>query len=118
MTNSQRGSVALQAGGTAYTISFSINALCELEDVFGMPPSKVSSLFEDEEKTSMKDIRKLIMVSLHDHHPDVDENRAGVIGTAAGIGVTMEAIGKAFSLAFPEAKAGSGNPRKAKASAR
>ncbi len=118
MTNSQRGSVALQAGDKAYAISFSVNALCELEDVFGIPAPKMDSLFADEQSTSMKDVRKLIMVGLHDHHPDVDEKQAGMIATQAGIPSCMEAIGKAFALAFPEAKAGSGNPRKAKASAR
>jgi hypothetical protein len=118
MANSKRGSVALQAEDEAYAISFSVNALCELEDVFGKPAAKIASLFEDEENASMKDVRKLIMVGLHDHHPEVSEIDAGLIATAAGIPNCMEAIGKAFALAFPEAKAGSENPRKAKASAR
>ena len=117
MANASRGSVALQAGDTAYTLSFSINALCELEDVFGMPPAQVGKLFDDETKTSMKDVRKLIMVGLHDHHPELDEKQAGTIGTQAGMNVTMEAIGKAFALAFPEAPE-TANPPKAKASSR
>lgn len=117
MSNSVRGSVALQAGDQAYTMSFSINALCELEDVFGMSATKFGKLFEDAENISMRDVRNIVMVGLHDHHPEVDEKRAGIIAGDAGLQECMVAIEKAFRLAFPEAKAG-GNPPKAKGSDR
>jgi hypothetical protein len=117
MANSARGSVALQAGDKAYTMAFSINALCELEDVFGVPAPKLGNLFEDAENISMKDVRKLVMVGLHDHHPEVSEKDAGVIAGDAGLQECMSAIEKAFRLAFPEAKTNE-NPRPAKVSAR
>lgn len=117
MSNSVRGSVALQAGDQAYTMSFSINALCELEDIFGMSASKFGKLFEDEDNVSMKHVRNLVMVGLHDHHPEVDAKAAGIIVGNAGLPECMAAIEKAFRLAFPEVKDGE-NPPKAKASGR
>lgn len=117
MANPARGSVALQAGDTAYTVSFSVNALCELEEAFGMSVQKIGSLFDDPDNVSMTNVRKLVMCGLHDHHEDVDEKEAGKIATDAGLQTCMDAISKAFQLAFPEAAAGA-NPQKAKASGR
>lgn len=117
MANPARGSVALQAGDTAYTVSFSINALCELEEAFGVSVQKIGSLFDDPDNVSMKNVRKLVMCGLHDHHEGIDEREAGKIATEAGLQTCMDAISKAFQLAFPEAAAG-GNPQKAKASGR
>lgn len=118
MVNPARGSVALQAGDTAYTMSFSVNALCELEEAFGLPVQKIGSLFGDGDNIKMTDVRKLVWCGLHDHHPDLTEKQAGEVASLAGIPICMEAVSKAFQLAFPEAPGGTGNPRKAKASSR
>ncbi|KKX28226.1 GTA-gp10 family protein [Rhizobium sp. LC145] len=117
MANSNRGSVSLKAGDKEYTLSFSVNALCELEDAFGMPIQKIGSIFNDAENITVKDVRKLICAALHDHHPEVEINEAGKIATDAGLPSCMEKIGKAFQLAFPEAR-GNANPRIARSSAR
>jgi hypothetical protein len=113
MANSQRGSVALQAGDTAFTVSFSVNALCELEDAFQVPVQKLGDLFSAE--TSIKDVRKLVRCALSDHHPDITEKEAGQVITDAGIPACMDAVQKAFKLAFPEVK-DQANPPKAGAS--
>jgi Protein of unknown function (DUF3356). len=118
MANAARGSVALQAGDTAYTVSFSVNALCELEEVFGRPAPKLGEIFDDSENIRISDVRKLILCGLHDHHPDVTEKDAGAIAGAAGLQACMDAITRAFQLAFPEATGNSKNPQKAKASCR
>ncbi|MGW9230565.1 GTA-gp10 family protein [Pseudorhizobium sp. NPDC055634] len=119
MANPARGSVALQAGDTAYTVSFSVNALCELEAAFGgMTVQNIGALFDDPANVSMTNIRKLVMCGLQDHHDDVDEKQAGKIATEAGLQTCMDAISKAFQLAFPEAAKAGANPQKAKASGR
>lgn len=114
MGNSSRGSVALQVGDTAYTVSFSINALCELEDAFGVTVQEVGALFG--ENASMKDVRKLARCALSDHHPDVSDKEAGKVVSDAGLPAFMDAVQKAFKLAFPEAS-DAGKAPGAKASA-
>lgn len=115
MANSSRGSVALQAGDKAYQVSFSVNALCELEDAFGVSVQQIGAIFDKD--ASMKDVRKLARCALSDHHPEITEMEAGKVVTEAGLDVFMDAVQKVFKITFPEAK-GTGNPPKAKASAR
>ena len=114
MANPHRGSVALQVGDRAYTLSFSVNAICELEDALGQPVAKIAAGLNDPENVRMSTVRAIIWAALRDHHSEVDFKGAGEIATEAGIPACMEAIGKAFNLAFPEAKEDA-RPRKAKA---
>lgn len=117
MANPARGSVAFQVGERAYTMSFSVNALCELEELLGMPVAQIAAGMEKAENVRMSTVRALVWAGLRDHHGDLQLKDAGEIATEAGIPACMEAVGKAFALAFPEAKADA-NPRKAKASGR
>lgn len=117
MANPLRGSVPLQVSERAYTLSFSVNALCELEAELGAPIAQIAERLNDEKNISMATVRAVVWAGLQDHHPEVDIKGAGLVVTEAGIPPCMEAIGKAFSLAFPEAK-GRANPRKAGRSAR
>lgn len=98
-------------------MSFSVNALCELEDHLGMPVAKIASGMENPENVRMSTVRALVWAGLRDHHPDLQLREAGDIATEAGIPACMEVVGKAFGLAFPEAEA-TANPQKAKASSR
>jgi hypothetical protein len=115
MANSARGSVALQAGENEYKISFSVNALCELEEAFDVNVQQIGAIFEQD--ASVRDVRKLARCALSDHHPDLSEKDAGRVVSEAGIPAFMAAVQKAFQLAFPEAKGGE-NPPQAKASDR
>ena len=116
MANPHRGSVALQAGDHAYTLSYSVNAICELEDHLGMPVAKIVNLMKDEENIRMATVRALIWGALRDHHEDIGLKGAGEIATTAGISACMEKVGKAFELAFPsEAKGKPRPPRAARA---
>lgn len=62
----------------------------------------------------MTTVRALIWAALRDYHEEVDLKEAGAIASEAGMPAVMEAIGRAFQLAFPEA-ADNANPRKAPA---
>src|SRR5690606_20676187 len=116
MANPYRGSVALQVGDQAYTLSFSVNALCELEDLLEMSVAKVGAIMNDPEGVRMTTVRALVWGALRDHHSEIDLKGAGDIASTAGIPACMEAIGKAFRLAFPREEAkGTVRPRKAKA---
>lgn len=116
MANPHKGQVALSADGRVYTLSFSINALCELEDAVGETVNAIAAQMSDGSRVKLKTIRTLVWAALRDHHPETSLEDAGDIIGAAGVPAAMEAIGEAFAKAFPEAeegKAKGSRPRKA-----
>lgn len=115
MPNPHRGSVALQVGDRAYTLAFSVNALCELEDALGKPVAKIADGLSDPANVRLSTVRALLWAGLQDYHPGTELKAAGLIASEAGIPAVMEAIGKAFSLAFPEPETDTANPKKATA---
>lgn len=115
MANLHRGSVSLQTGDRTYTLSFSTNALCELEDRTGKTIQVLANALNVPDGVSLKMVRDLLWGALRDHHEDTDIHTAGEVIDTVGLPDVMEAIGKALRAAFPDAKGG-GNPRKAKAS--
>lgn len=119
MANPQRGSVALQAGDRAYTLSLSVNAMCELEDAIGQPISQIAEQLNRAESVRLSTVRALVWAALRDHHPETTLAQAGELMSAVGVPAVMEKIGEAFQLAFPDggegAPAGGKNPRRAKA---
>lgn len=119
MANPHRGEVALQAGDQTYTLSYSINAICDLEDALGKPVGHIMQSLNDEGGASMKTVRALVWAGLQDHH-DVDERAAGLIATEVGVTEIVQKIGDALKLAFPEREAGNSStrPRKARSPAR
>lgn len=114
MANPHRGSVALQAGDRAYTLSFSVNAICELETELDKPVSEIIAGIQDPKQLRLSSVRALVWAALRDHHEEVTIKDAGLIATDAGIQAAVEKVGEAFKLAFPEAK-GRANPPKAAA---
>lgn len=112
MANPHRGSVALQAGDRAYTLSFSVNAICDLEAEVDKPVAEIIAAIQDPKQLRLSTVRVLVWAALRDHHEEVTIKEAGVITTDAGIQAAVEKVGRAFQLAFPEAK-GKANPRKA-----
>lgn len=117
MANPHRGSVAFQVGATVYTLSFSVNALCELEDMLNQPVAKIAESLNDPENVRLSTMRALAWAGLRDHHPEITIPQTGEIVSAAGVPATMEAVGKAFQLAFPEAEPKANPQTAAKAAA-
>ena len=109
MANKHRGEVELTAGDEIYTLLFSVNALCDLEEHFDMPIGRVSDMLNDPNNVRLTDLRALLLFALKEHHPDLVFTDAGRIATDAGIPETMAKLGQAFVAAFPEEKKG-GNP--------
>ncbi|CAI2936037.1 GTA-gp10 family protein [Aminobacter niigataensis] len=112
MANPHRGSVALQAGDRAYTLSYSVNAICELEAELDKPVTEIVASIQDPRQLRLSSVRVLVWAGLRDHHPDLTVQEAGTIITDAGIQTAVNKVGDAFKLAFPGAKA-KANPRKA-----
>ncbi len=102
MGNRQKGEVGFEADGKPYTLVFSINALCELEDRMGEAVSGIDSLASSRKR--FRTIRTVFLCGLLDHHPELTEREAGRIIDAIGIERADALVGEAFALAFPEAK--------------
>jgi class 3 adenylate cyclase len=102
MANKQKGEVALGD----YTLRYSINALCELEDASGMSAVQLAMSLSDEETFKIKSLRLMVWGGLIDNHEEITLKQAGDIISDFGAPKTMEAITKAFELAMPDAEDG------------
>lgn len=96
MANPARGEVALRAAETDYTIKFSTNAICEVEDRLD---KGLNTIIANMERVTT--VRALLWAGLRAHHPDMTLAGAGEIIDRVGMAPVTEAIGKALTAAFP-----------------
>lgn len=105
MANKLRGEVPLEADGKVWIVRYSINALCELETATGCGATEFIGRMQDQTKVRMTDLRTLVWCGLRDKQPDVTQEKAGEIASAAGLEPTMAAIQEAIAAAFPQGEA-------------
>lgn len=106
MANKQKGEVDLRVGGKVYTLRYSTNALCVMEDAFDDNVQNIAKRFDGgESSVRMSDVRKFFHAALIDNHPDIDLAGAGLVISDAGIDVAMAAASDAFQLAFAPSEA-------------
>lgn len=111
--NAARGLVTLTGDdGRDYVLSFSLNAMCAVEEALGAPLMELQAQLD---APSATDLRGLLWALLRDHHPDVTLQDAGRI---AAVSKVAEAVTRAIAAAQPEAANGKPRPRKASASIR
>ena len=111
MANPIKGEVAFEADGATWKASFSVNALCELEEALGMPVPEIGKIMTA--NMSIKHLRAVFWAGLLDHH-GVDLSEAGRVMTLIGIEAAARVVGDAFSLAFPQEDAkATARPQKA-----
>ena len=103
MANPVKGAVSFEAAGKSYTLSYSINALCELEEMLGEGVTEVAAKMGGKGGTRLSLIRALFWAGLRDHHPEVTIVESGELMREYGIQETSEIVGRAFMLAFPQA---------------
>ena len=107
MANTAKGHATLKAGDAEFTLAFTLNALCEIEDRLDCPVSKIGERLAD---VSAKDMRVILWAGLQEFHSDEisDESAAGNLCT---LQQGIEAIKSAFEAAFPP-ESGGGKPVK------
>lgn len=109
MANPHRGEVELKAGEKSYTLAFTINSVCELEDALN---KGVNEIVGDMGRISV--VRAVLWAGLRHHH-NVSLEEAGNVMHEAGAAATAKAINEAMALAFPQEpaskKATSKNPQ-------
>lgn len=112
MANPVKGEVAFEAAGRPYTLSFSVNALCELEEALGLSVARISEVMGDDNSVSLRNVRALVWAGLRDHHPEVTQVEAGRLIDAVGIAEAVGLVGRAFMLAFPQEDARGSDARR------
>lgn len=115
MANPHRGQVALKAGDREFTLSFSINATCELEDHYNLPFAQVvGKLNKTSDEIRLGDVRAFVWAALRESHPEVTMKEAGAIAQEAGLPTVIAKISECISLAFPaEGEQKKADPKKA-----
>lgn len=117
MANAVKGEKSVEIDGVEYTFRFSINAICELEELTGLP---VTMVIGDLERGYIKSMRAIVWAGLRDKHPGVTISQAGDLTQALiaehgteGAGVV---VGNALVAAFPDISGeAQGDGKKAKA---
>lgn len=69
MANKHKGEVSFAADGKTYTLSLSINAMCEMDDAFGVDDALGSLMSTG--KATVKQLRTIFFVALRHHHPEI-----------------------------------------------
>lgn len=103
MGNPHRGEVTFEVEGKRYTLSFSANALCEMESALNLGVNEIAARLGQAEKLRITTVRAVFWAGLTDHHDGITIKDAGALLTQIKMPRAVELIGEAFALAFPEA---------------
>jgi hypothetical protein len=112
--NRHRGTYDLNLGDEVYTICYSINSICDLEEALGengRPRSvtKIAEDLNDPDKLSLRFVRAFLWSGLRKHH-DMSIEACGDLIEKYGLPVVLEQLVTGFVGAFP---VGDGRPRTA-----
>ena len=102
MANPHKGELEFDVGNRPYKLSFSINALCELESLLGDGVTQIAMLMTDPSKLKLTTMRALFWSGLRDHHGDITIAQAGDLMDRIGLVKVSELVTKALTLSMPE----------------
>ena len=106
MANPHKGDVELKAGEETYTLRYSIDAICSLEERLDKGFPAIALEMSNPSTMRLSVVREVMLAGLQEHHPDITLKHAGeLIITAGGALKVMERVSAAFAAAFPEAEA-------------
>lgn len=106
MSNPHKGEVAFESWDEKYKLSFSANALVELEEALGKTVQEISTEFMEPDKFRMKNLRVAFWAGLLDHQPDTDMTAAKRALSGLNAIEAVALVTKAFGLAFPSNEGG------------
>lgn len=98
MANPHRGEASFKIGGVDYTLAFTTNAICELEELLDR---SFKVIVQDMGRLSHA--RALLWAGLRVKHPAVTLEMAGEIIDTLGMKPCADVIGKALANSFPKA---------------
>jgi hypothetical protein len=99
-----KGEIGFDADGQHYTLVYSFNALCVMEQRLGRSPiAWMEALKSSPENMLFTDLRTLFWSGLGDYHPALTEADAGTIMTHVGFEKAAALAVEALNAAFPQA---------------
>lgn len=107
MANPHKGEVSLSVGDEIVLLSYSVNAMAEMEDELGMGVNEISALMQDATKFRMSMLRAVFWAGLLDHRPGVTLPEAGALLSGLSAIETIRAVTRAFAMAFGTTSEGS-----------
>lgn len=113
MANPHRGEASIALDGETYVLKFSLNSICEIEDMTGQ---SINDTLKQVQANDFRAVRAVLWGSLLDHHPDITLKEAGALIPEGGLTSIIEALSLAVTRSFPdatEADEAAGNPQSA-----
>ena len=96
MANPKKGEASFSVGTERYTLRFSMNVLCSLEEELGRPLTDFV-LEWGQGKVSISVVRQMIRAALVPNHPDISLEKAGDLMDEAGMATVLDALTKALN---------------------
>ena len=100
MANPHKGKVEFEIDGKKYLLSFSANALAEMEIALGISMDEVRVLLLDEKRVRIAHWRTMFLCALQDNDENIDEKAARALFKQLDIADAINLIGKAYGVAF------------------
>lgn len=116
MANPHKGEVEFEAGGERYKLSYSFNALAEMEEAMDRPLDEIMAMLlppagERVKSPRLTDLRVMFWAGLLDHRPETTMDDAKrILSHMAPIEVGR-LIGEAYARAMPQAETGGDESR-------
>lgn len=114
MANPHKGEFAFEAGGEKFTLCFSADAVCNLEDALELTINQIGEAMQNAATLRLSTVRTMFGFALKDRHPDLDDARVKDIFKMLTAVEAIVLVSKAFAQSFgQEEAAGAGaNPPK------
>ena len=103
MANRVKGEVGFELDGVAYTLVYSVNAICQMEEALGTSMAKLAEGLQSGSTTAG---RAAFWAMLLEPHPGMTLDEAGKLMTALGPLRAAELLGEAMAAATPEPTGG------------
>lgn len=96
------GETTFDLDGETYRLSFSVNAICALEDALDEGINQIATSMTNQESLRFSRVRTIFWAGLRDHRPEIAVEDAGRVMTRLGAIKALELVAAAFGRAFPE----------------
>lgn len=108
MANKHKGEVTFKAGDKTFTLRFTINELCDVQDLFACRMEEMEARIN---AATIREMRSIVRIGLSEKHPELTDKDVGSIMTEANFATVLQKVGEAFVLAFPAAEGGENKAR-------
>jgi len=102
VANAHKGEIAVDLDGQTYTLALTLNAMVDVETLFGLSFDEVISLAAS--KGSATHLRALVWAMLRKHHSTITLEQAGDLVTGGNLGHLSRTIARVVTASGPDPK--------------